>query len=253
MELGGELRDLLTLANQAVDAPLSRVWLNGPGDLCGECAMRPECPDQSRCLHLTASAGVSRRIDGPFRRIPLGVRQVGEVAAARTPLVLNEGLAESGIAEPAWLAIHRIQSFAALPILQGERCLGVLALFSRGSLAAAELALLEGATRCAAGIVAGMRERASRELVRPGVDPVASADPTGDPGAHEPRPAREPHTLAAIERDAIERVLERTGGRVSGPLGAAKILGLKPTTLESRIKKLGVRKPARPRGRPARS
>jgi transcriptional regulator with GAF, ATPase, and Fis domain len=36
---------------------------------------------------------------------------------------------------------------------------------------------------------------------------------------------------------------------VSGPRGAARILGLKPTTLESRMKKLGVRKPSRPRAR----
>jgi hypothetical protein len=31
-----------------------------------------------------------------------------------------------------------------------------------------------------------------------------------------------------------------TGGRVSGPGGAAEILGLPPTTLESRMKKLGI-------------
>ena len=71
-ELTGSLSDLLALANEAANAPLSRVWLNGPGDLCAECPMLPECPDQSRCLHLTASVGLTRRIDGPFRRFPLG-------------------------------------------------------------------------------------------------------------------------------------------------------------------------------------
>lgn len=31
-----------------------------------------------------------------------------------------------------------------------------------------------------------------------------------------------------------------TGGRVSGEQGAAKVLGLKPTTLEARMKKRGI-------------
>jgi len=244
-----ELSALLELANGAVDAPLSRVWLNGPGDLCSECPMLPECPDQARCLHLTASAGLTRRLDGPFRRFPLGARKVGEVALTRTPAVLRQDLAAAGLAEPAWLATHRIRSFAALPIVAGERCLGVLALFSQRELAPGDVALLEGAARCAAALVSGARERAAREIVRPAAGVAASADPTGDPGAHEPGPKRELRTLAAIERDAIERVLAHTAGRVSGPRGAAKILGMKPTTLESRMKKLGVRKPPRSRGR----
>lgn len=247
--LTDSLEDLLDLSNDAVDAPLSRVWLNGPGDLCSECPMLPECPDQSRCLHLTASAGLTRRIDGPFRRFPLGARKVGEVAITRTPCVVSDDIAGAGLAEPAWLIAHRIRSFAALPIVLGERCLGVLALFSQRELAQADVTLLEGAARCAAAIVSGARERASREIVRPSAGSAASADPTGDPGSHEPSPARELRTLAAIEREAIERVLRHTAGRVSGPRGAAKILGLKPTTLESRMKKLGARKPKRPRER----
>jgi len=37
-------------------------------------------------------------------------------------------------------------------------------------------------------------------------------------------------------------MLEETGWRVSGKAGAAEILGLKPTTLEARMKKLGIRR-----------
>jgi transcriptional regulator with GAF, ATPase, and Fis domain len=48
-------------------------------------------------------------------------------------------------------------------------------------------------------------------------------------------------TLAELERKHISEVLERTGWRVRGRSGAAAILGLKPTTLEARIKKLGIR------------
>jgi formate hydrogenlyase transcriptional activator len=35
-------------------------------------------------------------------------------------------------------------------------------------------------------------------------------------------------------------VLEGTGWRVSGERGAARLLGMKPTTLEARMKKLGI-------------
>ena len=48
--------------------------------------------------------------------------------------------------------------------------------------------------------------------------------------------------LAEMERSYIEGVLNATHWRVSGPNGAAAILGLKPTTLLSRMKKLGIKK-----------
>ena len=47
-------------------------------------------------------------------------------------------------------------------------------------------------------------------------------------------------TLEELERDHIVRVLEHTNWRVSGDKGAAKILDLNPTTLEARMKKLGI-------------
>ena len=47
-------------------------------------------------------------------------------------------------------------------------------------------------------------------------------------------------TLEDMERQHITDVLEQTNWRVSGDKGAAAILGLKPTTLEARMKKLGI-------------
>lgn len=46
--------------------------------------------------------------------------------------------------------------------------------------------------------------------------------------------------LRKLEADNIRRALEATSRRVSGPDGAAALLGLKPTTLASRMKKLGI-------------
>lgn len=50
--------------------------------------------------------------------------------------------------------------------------------------------------------------------------------------------------LEEVERKHILSVLINTGWRVSGKRGASKILGLKPTTLEARMKKLGIKRPS---------
>ena len=47
-------------------------------------------------------------------------------------------------------------------------------------------------------------------------------------------------TLAAVQREHILRVLALTRGRIYGAQGAAALLGLKPSTLQSRMKKLGI-------------
>ena len=49
--------------------------------------------------------------------------------------------------------------------------------------------------------------------------------------------------LADVERDHIRHVLEKTGWRVRGHGGAAELLGLKPSTLEGRMTKLGIHRP----------
>jgi formate hydrogenlyase transcriptional activator len=49
-----------------------------------------------------------------------------------------------------------------------------------------------------------------------------------------------PSPQESNERDEIVRVLKETNGRVAGPNGAATRMGIKRTTLISRMKKLGV-------------
>jgi transcriptional regulator with GAF, ATPase, and Fis domain len=46
--------------------------------------------------------------------------------------------------------------------------------------------------------------------------------------------------LKRQERNAIVASLKQTNGKVSGPRGAAKLLGMKPSTLASRISSLGI-------------
>ena len=58
-------------------------------------------------------------------------------------------------------------------------------------------------------------------------------------------PFARPQTLADVERGHILEVLERTAWRIRGETGAAEILGLKPTTLESRMARLGLKRGTR--------
>jgi len=64
------------------------------------------------------------------------------------------------------------------------------------------------------------------------------------PGAAA-RDAAPPQSLEQLERAHVLAVLQETGWRVSGPRGAAKLLGIRPTTLEHRMKKLGIVRPGR--------
>ncbi|MCX6549887.1 MAG: sigma 54-interacting transcriptional regulator [Acidobacteria bacterium] len=68
--------------------------------------------------------------------------------------------------------------------------------------------------------------------------------------ASKPRPISPASTLKDVERAHVLEVLAQTGWRIRGPQGAAAVLGIPPTTLENRMKRLGISRPnphARPR------
>jgi formate hydrogenlyase transcriptional activator len=52
-----------------------------------------------------------------------------------------------------------------------------------------------------------------------------------------------PIRLEAVERDHIMKVLRETGWVIGGPTGAAARLGLNRTTLNHRMRKLGINRP----------
>ena len=66
---------------------------------------------------------------------------------------------------------------------------------------------------------------------------------SGTPAVAETATAPGGRTLEQLERARILEALDLTKWRVSGPKGAAVRLGLKPTTLESRMKRLGIVRP----------
>jgi len=74
----------------------------------------------------------------------------------------------------------------------------------------------------------------------PGVAGDATTAPA--PGAREVAEVLTVDELARLERENIVRALERAAGQVAGESGAARLLGMAPSTLASRIKALGIRR-----------
>jgi transcriptional regulator with GAF, ATPase, and Fis domain len=59
-------------------------------------------------------------------------------------------------------------------------------------------------------------------------------------GNSKPR-SRKVFTLVDAEREHISEVVQLTNGLIAGEGGAAEVLGVPPSTLRSRMKKLGMK------------
>jgi transcriptional regulator with GAF, ATPase, and Fis domain len=86
-----------------------------------------------------------------------------------------------------------------------------------------------------------------REAGGPSVPAVPEV--SARPGLAPPADTGSAKTLTAFEREHIVATLEQTYWRLEGESGAAALLGLNPSTLRSRMRKHGIRRPAsRPAG-----
>jgi transcriptional regulator with GAF, ATPase, and Fis domain len=141
------LPDLLRLVvDRLAESPrvaLARIWLVQRSEDCDGCVLPAECRDRSACLHLVASAGRSSvdpkvewtRLDGAFRRFPLGVRKVGRIAATGEPIEALDLLPEppAWAADPAWMRAEGVAGFGGQPLIHRGEVLGVLGIFARGA------------------------------------------------------------------------------------------------------------------------
>ena len=69
---------------------------------------------------------------------------------------------------------------------------------------------------------------------------IEEAAPSGETAAYMKDP--QPLTIQEMEKKHILHVLRKTNGVLSGPAGAAALLGIPRTTLQYRMKKLGISK-----------
>jgi transcriptional regulator with GAF, ATPase, and Fis domain len=180
LELARErsLDDLLPLCTRRLveneDVALARLWLLERGDQCAGCANSAVCADRALCLHLVASAARARdgktivdgRLDGAFRRIPLGAFKVGAVAATRAPVLVTDPAHDPKIRHPEWVRAEGIAGFAGLPLLSRGELLGVLGVFVRAPLTTAAVDVLRIVANHAAAAIATARAFAEVEAMR---------------------------------------------------------------------------------------
>ena len=208
---------------------LARVWLATPG-----------------ILQLAGSAGNPTgggsyaRLDGTFSTIGIGEGKIGRIAESRTSRVVpNLRGDEDWLANPGWVARQGVRSFAGYPLTSGDHLLGVMAIFDRARLSTDDMARHELLARLASLRLMSLRERDAllRRLSELEALQPRAIDP---PAAARARSIITRGELRTIERETLEAALGRSGGRVFGPRGAAILLGMKPTTLTSRMLALGI-------------
>jgi transcriptional regulator with GAF, ATPase, and Fis domain len=138
---------LKKIVERGVERPeiaCAQIWLIEKGDLCFTCPRRPDCPEQSRCLHLVAGKGTSvARSHAPKyfgdanSRIPL---QTGLLGMAVT--TGEQGSADDLLTNPGsmagfeWLKQEEIRGVGVTPILYKGETLGVIVAFTRKHLPA---------------------------------------------------------------------------------------------------------------------
>jgi transcriptional regulator with GAF, ATPase, and Fis domain len=134
---------LQKLVNHAVERPYMscvQIWLIEAGDRCANCPRRPECSDQTRCLHLVAGRGVSLagpaigspHFDDPNARNPLGVGFLGKAAVTGEQIILWDLTHQRDeLAGFDWLEREQIRACGATPIIYKGEILGAILGFTR--------------------------------------------------------------------------------------------------------------------------
>ena len=118
----------------------AQVWLIEKGDLCATCPRRPECPDQSRCLHLAAAKAKSivgpgkgfGRLDPETAREPLGVPPIGSVVVSGQQRAVPD-LNKQPVSplDPDWMREEGIRGYAINPISYKGEALGAIVTATR--------------------------------------------------------------------------------------------------------------------------
>ena len=163
---------------------LARIWLLPSADLPSVCHTAPDRPDD---LCLVASAGTPVKspredwcfLQGHFARMPFNVGKVGQVAASRHPILVEDVAAQNDwIVRPEWAKREEIRSFAGHPLIFRDKLLGVIAVFSRQSLGQQEFTWLGLFANQAALAIANARSEEALRSSERNLDAIIDTIPT---------------------------------------------------------------------------
>jgi formate hydrogenlyase transcriptional activator len=152
---------------------LARIWLLPSAGLPSFCRAVSGSLDD---LSLVASAGTPINspgedwsfLQGHFARVPFNVGKVGQVAASRHPILVEDVAVQNDwIVRPDWARREEISSFAGHPLIFRDKLLGVIAVFSRQPLGPREFTWLGlFANQAAVAIANACTEEALRSSER---------------------------------------------------------------------------------------
>ena len=194
------------------------------------------------------------RLAGWDRKESFG--SVGDTSAFRSSHLVGESRDRSQLSERGWdqLRGQGVQSTYSMPLVTLRGKFGTLFLASRqpGAFTELDRELIEQVAMhvalavdyaCTSKEIESLKGRLTDQPIIVGHAEVNRAEKFGSPANLQPVgvPSGQ-RTLAMVERDYILEVLRSTGGKVSGTHGAAAKLGMKRTTLQSRMQKLKIQR-----------
>jgi transcriptional regulator with GAF, ATPase, and Fis domain len=201
--------------------------------------------EQENALALASSAGTPSgggsytRLDGEFREMAIADAKLREIAVSGEPFIVRGVRGdEDWLTNSAWAARQGVRAFLAFPLIADDQAIGVFACFDREMPSDDVLSQLSLIADVAAARGAELRARPPLATAAPDSDPRPREQGQRSPGATEVITRAE---LRRLEKENLEAALTRTNGKVFGADGAAALLGMRPTTLASRLRALGIR------------
>jgi transcriptional regulator with GAF, ATPase, and Fis domain len=149
------------------DIAIVRMLRVDRGDICSQCAVRNQCPDQARCLHLVATGGhPSKGTEEDWKRsreyprVPFGAFNSGVVGVQGEPMLINDAehirqWVPDSVKD--WAARAGFQSFAGLPLIFRGELLGVFTVYCCAPISEIEYRWLRALADHAAIAVANAR------------------------------------------------------------------------------------------------
>ena len=164
------LQQIVNELGQYRAVAIARIWLFEAAGQCAICRAKPEERNLPACLHLAASAGRPlqpgadwSRIDDEFHH---GSGQVRRISERREPLLIRDIRSSREWQEtPAWSG-ERIRGFAGFPLIFAGTQVGVIGVYSRTVIPAAEFERLRVLSVALAGTIINTRTSAEMSNLR---------------------------------------------------------------------------------------